>query len=602
MMHDRTVPLEDTLKKEHKPALRYLPRLFLYVFRSARAMCLIFLSLAVFLSLLRPILSLIWGRYLEAAEAYRPGASVLPMLGLILSYFLISFLCELLNRYLYNYEEIERLDVVQRNRFQEQFDTRMYQKLAALPAEMFEVPSINDRIARVFKFTQDAWSGLNREVMIKGYVIVAKAVSVAAVAASLYILEPRLCYLVLIAPIPTLYTTYVQSKLEFRFLKDNTPLQRKAEYFEGLMLGQSAKELKALGLFGFFIGKWKKLTGEYVAKQKKKQVARACLELAAQFISAGASVGAMIWAIVLMTQGAMGLGALGASLTLIQTLISDTGALFSAIGGFISKKNEAAAFFDLIDLPEQLTAAESPAIQTLEFKDVSYRYPLTERYVLQHISVSIRAGERVALVGENGAGKSTFVKLLTGLISPSAGEIWVNGQAEASPAARYGAMATVMQQPARYTTFTVADNVRLGDVRKGSAPVAAALAKAGFEGANEDALLGKDIGGTDLSGGQWQKLAIARAWFRDRGLLVLDEPTGSLDPVAEAEVFQKYLALAAGRTLLMVTHRISVASLADRILVFSGGRLLEDGSHEALMAENGVYARLYQEQAKWYDR
>ena len=129
-----------------------------------------------------------------------------------------------------------------------------------------------------------------------------------------------------------------------------------------------------------------------------------------------------------------------------------------------------------------------------------------------------------------------------------------------------------------------------------------ALAAAGFDGIEEDALLGKDIGGTDLSGGQWQKLAIARAYYRDRDFIILDEPTSNLDPLAEADIFRRYIEMARERTVIMVTHRISIAALCDRIVVFSGGRVVEDGSHDELMVANGEYARLHTEQAQWYNR
>jgi ATP-binding cassette subfamily B protein len=125
---------------------------------------------------------------------------------------------------------------------------------------------------------------------------------------------------------------------------------------------------------------------------------------------------------------------------------------------------------------------------------------------------------------------------------------------------------------------------------------------AGLAGVAEDTLLGKDIGGTDLSGGQWQKLAIARAYYRDRDFIILDEPTSNLDPLAEADIFRRYIEMARDRTVIMVTHRISIAALCDRIVVFAGGQIIEDGSHAELMAADGEYARLHNEQSQWYDR
>ena len=605
-MNDRTSRIEEAIRRENPQKFRYLPRLFAYVFRSAKAMCLIFLGLSMLLSLLRPVAALLWGRYIAVAET---GAvqSLLGAAGLLTGYYLIQYLCQLLQRYTESFEEIERLDIVQRNRFQELVDTLAYRKFASLPSEMFEVPAINDRIERFMHFTQDSWDGLNRKIMVSGYQIVAKAVSVVSIAASLYLLHPMLCWLVLIAPIPTLYTTYGADKLRFKFVKDNAGEKREADYYEKLILGQAAKEMKALGLYDFFYGKWKRVIDGYIRKEHRSQWLSALLSLTGDLISSAATAASIVFAIVLMVRGALSLGALAAAMSLIRTLVGDMGSLMSATGSFLSKKNEAAMFFDVMDLPGQQGAGGTPVeVETIEAKSLSYRYPLTEKYVLEHVNLRIQKGEHIAFVGENGAGKTTFVRLLSGMLAPSRGELLVNGQAEdeAGRARRYDAMASVLQSPAKYTTFTIGENVSIGDTVRPANPagIGRALEAAGYSEADPNTMLGKETGGTDLSGGQWQKLAIARAHYRDRNFVLLDEPTGNLDPMAEAEVFQKYLDLSKGKTLIMVTHRISVASLADRIVVFAGGKIVEDGTHEALLQRGGEYARLYHEQAKWYDR
>jgi len=606
-MNDNTCRIEETISRENKPRFRYLPRLFMYVFSSAKAMCFIFIGLSILLSLLRPVLAFIWGEYIASAEALTPGQSVLGIVSLLIAYYIISYLCMLLVRYTEWLEEIERLDVVQRNRFQELVDTKTYKKFASITSEMFEIPAINDRIERYMKFTQDSWDGLNRRIMVNGYMIVSKAVSVISIAASLYIIEPTLCWIVLVAPIPTLFTTYVADKLRFRFVKDNAKEEREAAYYEKLLMGQAAKEVKTLGLHDFFFGKWKRLTYDYIRKEQKTQFMSALLGLAGNLINSAATAAAIVYAIILMTRGALGLGGLTAAMSLVSTLISDMGMLMSSAGSFVSKKNEAAMFFDINDLPEQQPAdGKAMEIDSIEARNISYRYPLTDKYVLNNINISISKGEHIALVGENGAGKTTFVRLLSGMITPSCGEMLVNGKPEdeAGRARRYDAMASVLQSPAKYTTFTAGENVAMGDTARpyDEAAVNGALEAAGYSEADKNMLLGKDIGGADLSGGQWQKLSIARAHYRGRDFILLDEPTGNLDPIAEADVFQKYMELAKGRTLIMVTHRISVASLADRIVVFSGGKIVEDGIHDELLAAGGEYARLYNEQAKWYNR
>jgi ATP-binding cassette subfamily B protein len=203
-------------------------------------------------------------------------------------------------------------------------------------------------------------------------------------------------------------------------------------------------------------------------------------------------------------------------------------------------------------------------------------------------------------------GKTTFVKLITGTLAPSDGELLINGIAveKINPIGWYDRMSTVVQDPARYVTFTVADNVFLGDTAKpkNEEEIDAAMMFSGMDGIEKDALLGKDIGGTELSGGEWQKLAIARAAYRNNDFIILDEPTSNLDPLAETEVFQKYIALAEDKTVIFVTHRISVASLADRIIVFADGKIIQDGTHDELANIEGEYSRLYKEQAKWYNR
>ncbi len=448
---------------------------------------------------------------------------------------------------------------------------------------------------------------MNREIMVNGYTIIAKSVSVVSIALSLWLFHPLLTLIVFIVPIPTLYTTYVGNKLRFKLIQANSKLVREFTYYQDLMLGPAAKEIKALGLHGFFYEKWRDLSDQYTVEEKKTQVRSAVLNTISTAISTLASVGANVFAILLMTAGRISIGALGAVVSLIGTLIADTSALFTAVATFVAKKNEATAFFSLMDLQEQ--AAGDTAISQIDgiaARDLQYRYPLTDRYVLDGVNLTIDKGEKIAFVGENGAGKTTFVKLISGMLDPSNGDLRVNGLpvAELDPASRYGAMSAVFQNPAQYNTFTVADNVWLGDPGRQRSPadIEVSLAAAGFDNVDRDALLGKDIGGTELSGGQWQKLAIARAYYRNRDFIILDEPTSNLDPLAEADIFRRYIDMARERTVIMVTHRISIAALCDRIVVFAGGHIVEDGSHDELMAAGGEYARLHNEQSQWYNR
>jgi len=443
--------------------------------------------------------------------------------------------------------------------------------------------------------------------MMNSYIVIAKAVSVITIAASLFIFNPWLCLIVLSAPLPTLWSLTIGQKLQFKFMKDNTQLIRRAGYFQDIMLSSAGKELKTLGLYDYFHRKWKDLADEYTIKEKKLIRTQAVLQIVNYFLLSLANVGGSVFAIVLMAMGRLTLGALGAVLSLVSVLVNDTKELLAGFITVYMKKNEAAQFFDLMELPEQKNEGKNPGVfEGIEAKNIKYRYPLTDKYVLNGIDLCIRKGEKVAFVGENGMGKTTFVKLITGTLAPSDGELLINGVAieQVNPLAWYDRMSAVVQDPARYVTFTISDNIFLGDTAKERSEenIDTAMMFSGMGDIEKDTLLGKDIGGTELSGGQWQKIAIARAAYRDRDFIILDEPTNNPDPLAETEVFQKYIALAEDKTVIFVTHRISVASLADRIIVFADGKIVQDGTHGELINVEGEYARLYNEQAKWYDR
>lgn len=258
---------------------------------------------------------------------------------------------------------------------------------------------------------------------------------------------------------------------------------------------------------------------------------------------------------------------------------------------------------ELGDLPELPLPAIGAGIRV---ERVSFRYPGREETVLQEVSFSICPGETVALVGKNGAGKTTLVKLLTGLYQPTSGRIFAGGcdLSEFDPASIRARIAVVFQDFCRYF-LTAGENIGLGDVDRitDRARIACAARDGGSEpliGRLEhgyDTRLGREFGGTDLSGGEWQKLALSRAFMRDACLIILDEPTAALDVQAEAELYQRFRTLLQGRSGLLISHRFSTVRMADRIVVLDRGRIVEEGTHESLLASEGLYAEMFQMQA-----
>lgn len=247
----------------------------------------------------------------------------------------------------------------------------------------------------------------------------------------------------------------------------------------------------------------------------------------------------------------------------------------------------------------------------IEFQDVSFRYPGQEEYALSHVNVTIRSGEKIAVIGENGAGKSTFIKLLMGLYRPEKGRILVNGaDVETITQSEYmGLFASVMQDYQLYS-FSILENILLGqetDLQNRSR-IWDLLSRLGLEESMKklpediDTFLTQryDEGGVELSGGESQKLAIVRALYRNTPMIVLDEPTSALSPQSEYDIYSHFGLITGERTVLYISHRMSVCTLCDRILVFSNGQITEDGTHSQLYARNGVYTRTFREQEVLY--
>jgi ABC-type multidrug transport system fused ATPase/permease subunit len=273
---------------------------------------------------------------------------------------------------------------------------------------------------------------------------------------------------------------------------------------------------------------------------------------------------------------------------------------------------------DLFEFLEQIAPEERPSLErelaipansALRFEKVSFRYPGSEQDVLKDVSLELKAGERMALVGGNGAGKTTLVKLMMGLYRPTAGTIYLGGKAldEWPKEAVRLQFAAVFQDFVRYQ-FSVRENIAFGALgRATDAEVERAAALAGVAEyaekmpAKYDTLLGKELGGEDLSTGQWQKLATARALVRGAEIVVLDEPTAALDPKAEAEIYERFGEMTRGKSSVLISHRLGSARTCDRIVVLKEGQIIEVGSHDELMLSKGEYSHLFRLQAQWYE-
>lgn len=255
---------------------------------------------------------------------------------------------------------------------------------------------------------------------------------------------------------------------------------------------------------------------------------------------------------------------------------------------------------------------QEPSSFDIEFRNVWFRYPGTERDILKGVSFHVREGEKVSLVGQNGQGKTTIVKLLLGLYEPDRGEILLGGRplSSYSRKTRTRVFGPVFQDFVKYS-ITLRENIGIGYLERmdDEKTLAAAARKAKVDEfadrlpSGYDTLLGRDFeGGVDLSGGQWQRVAIARAFMGDKPVLLLDEPTSQLDPIAESELYREFAEMAHGKTAIFITHRLASTMITDRILVIQDGVVVQEGTHEELMARGGLYADMFNAQKQWYVR
>jgi ABC-type multidrug transport system fused ATPase/permease subunit len=264
-------------------------------------------------------------------------------------------------------------------------------------------------------------------------------------------------------------------------------------------------------------------------------------------------------------------------------------------------------YYKFMSLPEIQDGGERLTDDTphIIFENVSFTYPKTDKKILKGVSFEVKQGERIALVGENGAGKSTIIKLLCRLYKPDSGRILMNGQdiQTLDASALKCVFSVVFQDFCKYT-LTLRENVAFGDLSKLQDDDALLCAlRLGLAGdiAQLDTPLGKlEEGGVDLSVGQWQRIAIARACLPDSAFVILDEPTASLDPLAESEMYHSFAEVLKNRGCIVISHRLASARMADRIIVLSDGIVIESGSHSELMHSGGLYAQMYQAQSGWY--
>ncbi|HZQ22236.1 MAG TPA: ABC transporter ATP-binding protein [Terriglobales bacterium] len=593
---------------ERVAALRNVPPVLKIVWQSGPLVVTLGLVFRLFTSLLPiallAVTKLIIDAIVHSVSTHQP---VQPRFWwLVVAEFGLAVLSTVLTRI------IDYLDSLFADKYTRHISIEVMKHASELDLIAYEDPVFYDRLERARVQATDRLGMIQSIGRLVQQVITAVSMSI-----SIMIFSPWLMLLLIAGVLPAFLGESHFAFLGYAKNFRQTPARRQLDYLR--VLGgsrEAAKELKLFGLKDFLSQRFTKLSDdiytENVALARRRLIAGSVFSVIGTmgYYSAYAYV---IWRTVL---GALSIGTLTFLAGAIQQASSNIQQIFSTLSSIADQAlflTDLLAFFEMrptIESKPNALPAPRPIVRGFEFIDVSFHYPGSTRRVLDHLNFHLHPGERVALIGENGQGKTTIVKLITRLYDPSEGKILLDGidLREYDLEDLYREIGVIFQDFMRYE-MTARENLAVGKIEEMSnTPLLENAARKSLAEevirklpASYEQMLGRRFeGGVDLSGGEWQKVALARAYLRDAQLLILDEPTAALDARSEFEVFQRFAELTAGKMALFISHRFSTVRMADRIVVLENGKIAEEGSHEQLASMGGRYAEMFELQAASY--
>lgn len=498
------------------------------------------------------------------------------------------------------------------DRFTNRVSVDLMRHASVLDLAHFEEPEFYDKLERARRQT------MGRMQMVSQVMGAAQdLITLVTLTSALIVFSPWLLAMLVCAVLPAFLGETHFASLSYSLLYRWTPQRRELDYLRWLGATQeSAKEVKIFGLGGYLSERYRQLADLFYEENKRLVIRRAGVGSLLALVGTAGYYGAYVVILYRTLHGSLTVGDLtflAGSFARSRSLIEGVLSSFSSISEEAMYLDDLFAFFRMApqirSAPGALPAPR-PIQRGLEFRHVSFRYPDAERYALHDVTFELRPGQRVALIGENGAGKTTVTKLIARLYDPTEGEILLDGVdlREYDLEEWRREVGVIFQDYMRYHML-LWENIGVGRIERFDdrprIETAARLSLASDVAARVEKGLDQMVGrrfkdGVDLSGGEWQKVALARAYMRDAQLLILDEPTATLDARAEHRVFERFAELTQGKIAVLISHRFSTVRMADRILVLHDGEILEQGTHEELVALGGHYAELFELQAAGY--
>jgi len=600
--------MPDITIKERFSALSNLPRFFKLVWQTSPSLTLTNALLRIIRSAL-PVAILYVGKLIIdqiVLLSRGTGGDHYHLWQLVTIEFLLAILSDALSR------ATTLVDSLLGDLFSNHTSIQIMEHAATLDLDQFEDSEFYDKLERARQQT------VGRTVLLSQVLSqVQDIITMAFLAAGLVVFNPWLLVLLFIAVLPAFAGESYFNDKNYSLTRRQTPERRELDYMRFLGASdETAKEVKIFNLSDFLTDRFRFLSDKFYKDNKQIAVKRSLWGTLFAILGSLGYYAAYVFIIFKTINGKLSIGDLtflAGSFRQLRSLLEGILSRFTAVSqGAIYLKD----FFDFFNIKSKIKPSvnplpfPNPIKEGFTFENVGFRYANSERWANRHLNFTLYAGEKLALVGENGAGKTTLVKLLARLYEPTEGRILLDGHdlGEYDLEELRAQVGVIFQDYIRYQ-MTVSQNIAVGNIaEKGNESLIINSAKQSLAdilvqrlpGKYEQALGKRFNNGVELSGGEWQKIALARAYMKNAQLLILDEPTAALDARAEYEVFQRFSELTKDKTAVLISHRFSTVRMADRILVLEKGQLIEVGSHEELLQKNGRYAELFYLQAKGY--